>query len=247
MGDDVRVDREIVDDILKELREAGAKVSDTRIAERRIKQLIEDLRALRRHGPPKGNRNLNREHTEKIISLIGALEQALANHPKNYPLNYLFTPPVLSLLADPEAVDNQKAEQRRYLFAAFLADVQERGNRIIEQKVGEHGLSGYQQKRAARASRELLEPFQIRLHYTSPTSAYRTIASLFFEAMTGTYGADLERACEAMVSGQSDFLGTEALHCVFQEAAEAWSTLEARHRALQEAIEALSMLIATEK
>jgi hypothetical protein len=228
MGDDVRADWEIVEDILKELREAGADVSDTRIADRRIIQLIEDLRALRPHGPPKGNRNLNKEHTEKIISLIDAFEQALANHPKDYPLNYLFTPPVLSLLAHPDAVDDHKAQQCRHLLAALLADVRERGKRIIEHRVGEHGLSGYQQKRAARASRELLEPFGIRLHYTSPTSAYRTIACLFFEAMTGTYGADLERACEAMVSGQSDSLSTEALHRAFQEAAEAWSTLEAR-------------------
>jgi len=65
MGDDVRTDREIVDDILKEVRKAGAKVPATRVNE-----LIERLRVLKLRGSLLGNRTLNREHAEKIISWI---------------------------------------------------------------------------------------------------------------------------------------------------------------------------------
>ena len=62
MGDDVRADREIVDDILEEVRKAGAEVPETRVNE-----LIERLRVLKRAGPLIGNRTSNREHSARVL------------------------------------------------------------------------------------------------------------------------------------------------------------------------------------
>jgi hypothetical protein len=195
MGSDVRADREIVDDILKEARKVGAEVPGTRITE-----WIETLRTLKPDGPPFGNRRLNKKYAAKVISLIDECMQMLADPPKDFSLNYLFYPPDSRLL--PPVVAYRKAEQRHDCLATLLSEVRNRCEGIIEYRFGEHGRSGYQQQRAAMASRQLLESSGIPLQYSSSTSAYRTIARLFFEAMTGTCsadGADIERACEAVV------------------------------------------------
>ena len=194
--------------IVKELRNAGVSDPRTELIERRVNQLIEILRELKPHGPPRGNRKANRDHAKKLISSIDQCEQLLADYPENFPLNFLFTRlPTSLFVADTEAVEDRaeavylEAERRRFDFVVFLRDMRKKCERIIEHRLGEHGRSGYQQERAAMASRELLEPFGIPLHPTSPTSAYRTIARLFLEATTGTCsadGADIQRACEAV-------------------------------------------------
>jgi hypothetical protein len=115
-------------------------------------------------------------------------------------LNDLFTPPDDSLLADPVIVYQKDERCNNWLFTALLADMRKKCEWIIEHRIGEHASSGYRQERAARVSRELLKDFGIPLHPSSPTSTYRRVASLFFEAMTGTYDADLQRACVAMAN-----------------------------------------------
>jgi hypothetical protein len=200
----VRADREIVDDILQEICEAGVSDPPLKLIELRINQLIELLRALKPYGPPKDNRKSNKKFAKKIIPLIDTMQEMLADPSKNFAINYAFTPPPAGLLTDPDAVDYQKAGQRQFLHAALHADMRRRFQWMIEHEVGEYGRSGYQQKRAAMASRELLEPLEIPLHYGSSTSVYCRVTSLFFEVMTGLYDAEgpgvfpLERACEAM-------------------------------------------------
>jgi hypothetical protein len=196
-----RADREIADDILKEVRKAGVEVPDTQ-----VDVLIKALHEIKHLGPSSGNRKLNKEYAEKVISWIDAGAQMFADPPEDFPLNDLYTPTDDSLLADP-AIVYQKAEQRNdWLLTALLADMRKKCRWIIEHRVGEHANSGYQQERAARVSRQLLKKFGIPLHPSSPTSTYRRVASLFFEAMTGTYDADLKRACVAMAKVET---GTE--------------------------------------
>jgi hypothetical protein len=187
----VRADREIVDDILKEFRKAGAEVPDTH-----VDVLIKALREIKHLGPLSGKRKTNKEYAEKVISWIDAAGQMFADPPEGFPLNDLFTPPEDSLLADPAIV--YQNDERNWLFTALLADMRKKCRWIIEHGVGEHASSGYQQERAARVSRQLLKKFGIPLHPSSPTSTYRRVASLFFETVTGTYDADLKRACVAM-------------------------------------------------
>jgi hypothetical protein len=195
MGDQVRTDQEIVQDILHEVRTAGAEAPEAG-----VRGLIEGLRALKLYGPLSGNRSSNRKYARKLVVWIDGGKQLLAEHPENFNLNLLFAP-------EPAAGDHieavyQKAELRYGWFAALLADMRSRCDWIIEHKYGEHGSAGYQQERSAIASREVMDQLKLPLAYSSPTSAYRRVASLFFEAMTGTYDADLERACEAMAASK---------------------------------------------
>jgi hypothetical protein len=201
MGSDVRPDREIVDDILKEFRKAGAEVPD-----KQVDVLIKALREIKHLGPSSGNRKANTEFAEKVTSWIEAAGQMFADPPEGFPLNDLFTPTDDSLLADPAIVYQNDERCNNWLFTALLADMRKNCKRIIEHRVGEHANSGYQQERAARVSRQLLKKFGIPLHPSSPTSTYRRVASLFFEAMTGIYDADLKRACVAMAKVKT---GTE--------------------------------------
>jgi hypothetical protein len=196
-----RTDKEIVDDIRRGIRAANVDVPEAR-----IRELIEGLRALEAYGPLAGNRTLNRKYAKKFIGWIDDGRRLLAEHPENFNLHLLFAPhaPVFERI---ESV-YQRAELRYEWFAALLADMRSRSEWIIESKYGEHGSAGYQQERAAIASRELMEQFKLPLAYSSQTSTYRTVASLFFEAMTGICGADLERACEAMTRPKLN-IGTE--------------------------------------
>jgi hypothetical protein len=197
----VRVDREIIEDILKELHEAGAEVPYAQVDD-----LIKALREIKQLGPLSGSRKANREYAERVISWIDAAGRMFADPPENFPLNDLFTPPDDSLLADPPIVYQKDERCNSWLFTALLADMRKNCEWIIEHKVGEHRNSGYQQERAARVSRELLKKFGIPLHPSSPTSTYRRVASLFFEAMTGKYDIGLKRACVAMAKVET---GTE--------------------------------------
>ncbi len=90
-----------------------------------------------------------------------------------------------------------------------LMDLRRRCDRLIELRIGKHKNFGYRQQRAAVFSRHLMERYKLPLAYTSRTSPYRVVASLLYEAMTGEYGRDLERACENVARQPS--VGTENL------------------------------------
>jgi hypothetical protein len=193
MGDQVRTDREIVQDIRHKVSEAGAEAPEAGISE-----LIESLRALKGYGSLAGNRTQNRKYAKKLIAWIDEGRQLLADHPENFNFNVLFAPYTSVVECIDIDVVYQKAELRYEWMSALLSDMRSRCDWIIASKFGEHASSGYQQERAAIASRELMEQLRLPLAPTSSTSAYRRVASLFFEAMTGIYDAELERACEAM-------------------------------------------------
>jgi hypothetical protein len=188
--EDVRADREIVEDILKELRKAGAEVPDTQ-----IHKLIKAWREIVHLGPSSGNRKANKKYAERVISWIDAGAQMFSDPPEDFPLNDLFTPPDDSPLADLAIYPNDE-RCNDWLFTGILADMRKKCKWTIDHRVGEHANSGYQQERAARMSRGLLKSYKIPLHPSSPTSTYRRVASLIFEVMTGTYDVDLKRACE---------------------------------------------------
>jgi hypothetical protein len=90
----------------------------------------------------------------------------------------------------------EEAQKGEAAFLSALSKLSERSRRILELRLGEHGSARYDQVRAAAVARELMERCGLPLAYTSTTSAYRVVASLFYEDMTGEYDKDLERACE---------------------------------------------------
>jgi hypothetical protein len=80
-----------------------------------------------------------------------------------------------------------------------LDDLRVRSDRLRDGAPGEHGLSGYTQKQAAIAAKELMERWSRRPGSTDRESPFRRIASLLYEAMTGEADRDMERACDAVL------------------------------------------------
>jgi len=98
----------------------------------------------------------------------------------------------------------ENAVQRHYWLVALLVEMRRRCKWIIDDRVGTSANYGHPQECAAMASRQLLESFEIPLRYSQAKSTYREVSSLFFEAMTGTHGVDLERACRAVAKRKFD-------------------------------------------
>ena len=141
---------------------------------------------------------------------IDKLRATLEAVPDGFPLLHLLSPekflPLffpqqrgITMQIAPEVIDalKQETDIRWDRFSEELTRLREQCERIIELQVGEHGSAGYQQERAAIASREIMEQCGLPLS-CSPTSKYCLVASWFFEAMTGEYDRDLRRACESM-------------------------------------------------
>ena len=82
----------------------------------------------------------------------------------------------------------------------WLISLRSRCEGIIAAEIGESGSTGQLQRKAAIAARGLCRMAGKPLEWSSLTSAYRRTASLLFEAMTGEYDRELERACEWVVA-----------------------------------------------
>jgi hypothetical protein len=192
---------DIVIDIVNECRDASV--------EGLVRTLISGLE---QEIPPLwGNRKVNEEYAIKLRRRIDKLEATLKAVPEGFPLFLLFAPErFLSLffLAQfpagqgatveiPSEIDDNQPETRWEQLAEKLAKLRAQCDWIIELQIGEHGSAGYQQERAAIASREVMERCGLPLT-CSPTSKYCLVASRFFETMTGEYDRDLRRACEVI-------------------------------------------------
>jgi hypothetical protein len=84
---------------------------------------------------------------------------------------------------------------------SILGHVRQECERIINTKQGVHHNADSRQYHAAFKAQSLALKHNLALAYSSPTSAYRTIARLFFEAIAErplNNGEDIERACETV-------------------------------------------------
>src|SRR5262249_47442115 len=97
------------------------------------------------------------------------------------------------------------APERLKRFRKTLELIRSRCDLIIESELGKHAGVKHQHEHAAKASLAVLEAAasyagtELRVS-CSPTGRFCQIASLFLEAATGEYNADLPRACEAVAS-----------------------------------------------
>jgi hypothetical protein len=166
--------------------------------------------------PLGGNRTVNEKYAKQLRRRLDKLEATLKAVPEGFPLLFLLTPAKflpLFLLSQipvgqdatmeiaPEVVDSlmQEPETRLNRLLEELTKLRAQCDLIIEHQLGEHGSMGYQQERAAIASREVMEQCELPLT-VSPTSKYCIVAGLFLEAMTGEDNRDLRRACERMAN-----------------------------------------------
>jgi hypothetical protein len=183
---DVRDDRDILQDI--------AKACETTEVLGPAALLIDGLRKLIPYGPLLGNRRRNKKYLSDVWKQLAAFEKALKAVPTDFPVYLLLAQKDAATLDDMM----KDAEARWEYLAGELGYLRLRCDELIRANMGEHRSAGYQQERAAVAAAELMDLCGKPLAWSSPTSAYRRVAGLFFEAMTREQGHDLERACEAM-------------------------------------------------
>jgi hypothetical protein len=178
---------DVAKDISKKMREAA--VIDE--SETYFYYVILGLRKLAPLAPFRGYRRENTDYAAKLIEWIEQGQVLLAEPVTGIPPGSIFV----------DAVSLGQPEGRHIQFGAILTQMREQCEWIVQNKIGVHGKSGYQQERAAIIARGLMEKYGLPLAYSSPTSAYRTTARLFFEGMTEETldgGEDIERACKVV-------------------------------------------------
>jgi hypothetical protein len=147
--------------------------------------------------PTRGKRQENVEDFTTLLKEIKRLRKALQK----------MSAPALILLFSgeddvstdeiPSAEVQQKVERRLRQITATLSYMQARCDSLLAARPGEHGHAEYRQRRVAHEAWRLL-----RRHGKKPAggtldSLYGRIASLLYEAMTGTADLDLQWACKA--------------------------------------------------
>lgn len=187
----IRTTDEIVADIIRAL-DAAAAIKPT------VLLAIDGLRQLSKYPPLTGYRKDNERFAQRLKKWADDGNRLFADAPKDFNLHMLFAPENCGPLNSREGIEAM-ARQAAAGYAAltgWLAHLRSKCDWIIQNKIGEHRHAGINQERVAIAARELCERVGKPLAYSSPTSAYRIVAGLLYEAMTGEQGRDMERACE---------------------------------------------------
>ena len=187
----IRTTEEIVADIAVEL---GADPA-TRANIRSMVKVVRDLKDL---SPMVGNQRRNAQYARKVLKRINELEKLFEDPPDGAVLEMLFASrqSLQSLPANPsvERLEAVAWEARAWR-QDWLISLRSRCEWIIADRIGDSGNVGNKQRKAAIAARGLCKMAGKPLAWSSPTSAYRKVASLLYEAMTGEVD-QLERACE---------------------------------------------------
>jgi hypothetical protein len=169
-----------------------------------VRLLVDGLRQLSKYGPLSGYRKDNKEFAQRLKRWVEDGENIFGKLPENFNVHMLFAPEDCGPLNTPERVEAmaRQAELGYETLRRWLTTLKIRCEWIIRSNIGEHRHAGYQQERAAVAARELCEKAGRPLAWSSPTSAYRIVAGLLYEVMTGEQGRDMERACEFIAGRQ---------------------------------------------
>jgi hypothetical protein len=142
-----------------------------------------------------GNQRRNAQYAKRVLKQIDELEKLFANPPDGAVLEILFAPrqtaPVNSLERFEAVAWEAKAWRQDWLIS-----LRSRCEWIIADRIGESGKVGSKQRKAAIVAKNLCQKAGKPLAWSSSTSAYRLVASYFYEAMTGEQGRDMERECE---------------------------------------------------
>jgi len=187
-----RTTEEIVAEIAAELGDGSAIKENIRLMVQAVRDL-KDLPAMI------GNRRRNAQYARRVLKWIDEGEKLFSAPPDGAILEMLF----VSRQADPvdsvERLESLEWEARTRR-QDWLISLRSRCEGIIAAEIGESGSTGQLQRKAAIAARGLCRMAGKPLEWSSLTSAYRRTASLLFEAMTGEYDRELERACEWVVA-----------------------------------------------
>jgi hypothetical protein len=218
-----RSTEEIARDIMSALQKATSAVLVTEVE---VRDMIDHLRSRAQKPPRFGYQTDNEEYAKKVIKWINEGQKLYTSRPPGLPDLGSWPGPFVptgfehaDLYLEEEAaiytgVANtlEEAERLRveptpqlispleHVFS-ILGGVRQECERIFNTKQGVHRNARRPQYHAAFEAHSLTLKHKLKLAYASPTSAYRTIARLFFEAIAEcplNNGEDIERACETV-------------------------------------------------
>ena len=168
-----------------------------------VRQRIGELRGLTKYAPLSGNRKQNEIQARRLRRWIDDGSKLFAAMPPQ--LRALLYVEQTGPFNSEERIraDFLRAKGKVDALDRLLGFLRDRCDWILhDEKIGKHGNVDEDQRRAAVAARELCEQVGKPLAWSSPTSTYRNATSLLFEAATGQYGLDTERACESVADVQ---------------------------------------------
>jgi hypothetical protein len=97
----------------------------------------------------------------------------------------------------PSSLEQENALERLKKIVAMLGYVQRRCDQLLERKPGQHGNADFSQRLVAEEAWQLMKNHKLKPASGLASSDYGEIACLLFEAATGKYGKDLQRACKS--------------------------------------------------
>jgi hypothetical protein len=142
-------------------------------------------------GPLHRYRQPNQDYAKSVIKCVKELQRLLKGQPDVIDPLYFLAP----ITGGPEkGIPVLRLESLKEL----LADMREKAQWIIDNKIGEHGSYGHEQIVAADTAADLMIAHGLPLACRSDKSTYRYVAGLLYEAMSGLIDADIRRACETV-------------------------------------------------
>jgi hypothetical protein len=163
-----------------------------------VRSTIQFLRAPEMKKPLWGFNKSNDDALSALQENIGDLQKTFKGLPSK----------VLSLLAIerlpeqgqiPSPLEAQNALDRLKKIVAMLNYLQARCDQLLEQKPGEHGNTDFSQRLVAEEAWRLMKNHKLKPASGIVGSDYGEIASLLFEAATGEYDKNLQRACKSVL------------------------------------------------
>jgi hypothetical protein len=191
----IRTTEEIVADI-------SAELGDDPAIKANIRSMVKVVRDLKDLSPMVGNSRANVKFAKQVLKQIDELEKLFANPPDGAVLEMLFASRQTMPVNSPERLESVAWEAKAWR-QDWLISLRSRCEWIIAERIGESGKIGDKQRKAAIAAKGLCRIADKPPAWSSPTSAYRKVASLLYEAMTGKVD-QLERACEWVAEMDTD-------------------------------------------
>jgi hypothetical protein len=159
---------------------------------------IEASRILSQYSALAGSEKKNKRLAGQIEGCINKLEKLLATLPEGFPVHYLFVSEsstrAVTTAAAAEAI-NSEAEAGYDTLARCLGTMRT-ACQAIQAEGRRRDVTNYEERRASTAAKDLCLLAGKPLHWATPTSDYRRLASLLFEMATGKHDVELENACE---------------------------------------------------
>jgi hypothetical protein len=183
---------EIVAEIVSLL--ASKEEVDKFATEVSVRFTIQFLKDPAQKKPLWGSKKTNTDALSVLQRDIGNLRETLRGMPKE-----ILVQLAIEKLPEqiPSLLEQHNAIGRLKQIVAMLDYMRARCDQLLSPPPGEHGSANFSQRLVAEEAWQLMKNYMLKPASGVAGSTYGLIASLLFEAVTGQYGKDLQRACKS--------------------------------------------------